>query len=148
MKMSAEEILRRYKEDSSHENLERIAAENGCTIREVGLFLKEAAKGENEEPKKKRPGRPKKSPETSKSSPSEETKSNKNKRKSSKVMSAECEMPPSIVMELVELKIHELERMIVVFEDKVNELKSQHDELVEFKERWQNGAKDGVHGKV
>lgn len=148
MKMSAEEITRRYKEDSSHENLERIAAENGCTIREVGLFLKEAAKGENEEPKKKRPGRPKKSPETSKSSPSEETKSNKKKRKSSKVMSAECEMPPSIVMELVELKIHELERMIVVFEDKVKELKTQHDELVEFKERWQNGAKDGVHGKV
>lgn len=148
MKMSAEEITRRYKEDSSRENLERIAAENGCTIREVGLFLKEAAKGENEEPKKKRPGRPKKSPETSKSSPSEETKSNKNKRKSSKVMSAECEMPPSIVMELVELKIHELERMIVVFEDKVKELKTQHDELVEFKERWQNGAKNGVHGKV
>lgn len=148
MKMSAEEITRRYKEDSSHENLERIAAENGCTIREVGLFLREAAKGENEEPKKKRPGRPKKSPEISKSSPNEETKSNKNKRKSSKVMSAECEMPPSIVMELVELKIHELERMIVVFEDKVNELKTQHDELVEFKERWQNGAKNGVHGKV
>lgn len=148
MKMSAEEITRRYKEDSSHENLERIAAENGCTIREVGLFLREAAKGENEEPKKKRPGRPKKSPEISKSSPNEETKSNKNKRKSSKVMSAECEMPPSIVMELVELKIHELERMIVVFEDKVKELKTQHDELVEFKERWQNGAKDGVHGKV
>lgn len=148
MKMSAEEILRRYNEDSSHENLERIAAENGCTIREVGLFLREAAKGENEEPKKKRPGRPKKSPETSKSSPSEETKSNKNKKKSSKVKSAECEMPPSIVMELVELKIHELERMIVVFEDKVNELKTQHDELVEFKERWQNGTENGVHGKV
>ena len=75
-------------------------------------------------------------------------KNNKNKRKSSKVTSAECKMPPSIVMELVELKIHELERMIVVFEDKVNDLKNQQAELVEFKERWQNGAKDGVHGKV
>lgn len=62
MKMTAEEIAKRYKEDPSRDNMQQLAKENGCSLQEVGQFLKDAAEKEN----KRKPGRPKKDPQSGK----------------------------------------------------------------------------------
>lgn len=49
MKMTAEEILAMYNKDRSRENMQKIADLNGCTMHDIGEFLKAAA----DTPKKK-----------------------------------------------------------------------------------------------
>lgn len=71
MKMTAEEIVKIYKSDPSRETMQQLAIDNDCTMREIGEFLKAAAKkteeiqqdAEKPAEEKKGPGRPKKTKE-------------------------------------------------------------------------------------
>ena len=57
MKMTAEEIVEMYNKNPTRETMEQIAARNECSIQEIGEFLKNTAKEQEE---RKKPGRPKK----------------------------------------------------------------------------------------
>lgn len=63
MKMTAEEIVKVYKNNPTGETMKQLAIANNCTIADIGHYLKEeAAKKEVEASsaeEKKKPGRPK-----------------------------------------------------------------------------------------
>ncbi len=124
MKDSIEQIVARYKADPSRENMKRIADDNGCTMKEIGEFLKDAAT-----PRK--PGRPK-------SPRSEATKKGTNKKASIKDDSNEGEMHskkyliPQIIESITKEKIAELSRLQEIHINKAKELELEIDELKDF----------------
>ena len=124
MKDSIEQIVARYKADPSRENMKRIADDNGCTMKEIGEFLKDAST-----PKK--PGRPK-------TPRSEATKKGTNKKVSNKIDSDEGEMCskkyliPQIIESITKEKIAELSRLQEIHINKAKELELEIDELKDF----------------
>ena len=148
MKMTAEEILASFKSDSSRENMQRLADENGCTMKEIGQFLKDAAT-----PKKK-PGRPKGS-KALKSSSRENTLKDKEKNASTKedsfegIMLARKYLIPPIIKSLTQEKIEELSRLKLIHENKALELKIEIDELTDFLDGgFIDGEEEGIHREV
>lgn len=144
MKMTAEEILAMYNEDRSRENMQKIADLNGCTMHDVGEFLKAAA----DTPKKRGPGRPKKLS-------SDKTKSNKKSDTRNKVEALPEEkrsqkyLIPEIVESLTREKIDEYRRKADFFREKAAEEELKADELQDFLNGgFCDGAKDGIHGEI
>lgn len=89
MKMTAEEIVKRYKADPTRETMLQLAHENDCTIKEIGEFLKDAAARKLGRPKGS--GRGKKKP---KNEECETTIKDTNKKVTPKMDSLEEEMRP------------------------------------------------------
>lgn len=124
MKDSIEQIVSKYKADPSRENMKRIADDNGCTMKDIGELLKNAAI-------KKKPGRPK-------SPRSEATKKGTNKKASIKDNSNEGEMHskkyliPQIIESITKEKIAELLRLQEIHVNKAIELELEIDELKDF----------------
>lgn len=120
MKMTADEILEMYNKDRSKEGMQMIADLNGCSIKEVGEFLKEQAVCK---PKKK-PGRPKKQ-----KNPSTE---NVLKDKDENLTNIDVSVPvkkrprsyiiPDCVVDITKLKIEEYKRLAKFHEQKAEEL--------------------------
>lgn len=144
MKMTAEEILAMYNQDRSRENMQKIADLNGCTMHDIGEFLKAAA----DTPKKRGPGRPKKPS-------SEKTKSNKKTDTRNKVEALPEEkrsqkyLIPEIVESLTREKIDEYRRKADFFREKAAEEELKADELQDFLNGgFCDGAKDGIHGEI
>lgn len=140
MKMSAEEIVKAYNADRSRENMQRIADENGCTLHEIGEFLKDSANM----PQNKRPGRPKKQK-------ADKTLDNKNKITCSKVEPIEENKRPHtyLISPLLETiakeKIAELRRKCDFFKTKAMEAEIEADELQDFLNGgYSDGQKDGI----
>ena len=144
MKMTAEEILAMYNKDRSRENMQKIADLNGCTMHDIGEFLKAAAVT----PKKRGRGRPKK--------PSgDKTKSNKKSGTRNKVEALPEEkrsqkyLIPEIVENLTREKIDEYRRKADFFREKAAEEELKADELQDFLNGgFCDGAKDGIHGEI
>lgn len=140
MKMTAEEIVKAYNADRSRENMQRIADENGCTLHEIGEFLKDAANM----PQKKRLGRPKKQK-------ADKTLDNKNKIMRSKVEPIEENkrphtylIPPTLET-MAKEKIAELRRKCDFFKTKAMEAEIEADELQDFLNGgYSDGQKDGI----
>lgn len=124
MKMTAEEIVAAYKADSSKANMQMLAELNGCSLKEIGEFLQNAAK-------KRKPGRPKKLS-------SEATKRNKNQNLSNKVESlpeekrAKKYLIPPILESISKEKIEEYRRTAEIHRNKAAELEIQANELQDF----------------
>lgn len=144
MKMTAEEILAMYNKDRSRENMQKIADLNGCTMHDIGEFLKAAA----DTPKKRGPGRPKKSS-------GDKTKSNKKSDTRNKVEALPEEkrshkyLIPEIVENLTREKIDEYRRKADFFREKADEEELKADELQDFLNGgFCDGTKDGIHGEI
>ena len=151
MKMTAQEILDMYNQNRSRETMEKIAALNDCTIKEVGEFLKNAAS----QPKKK-PGRPKKDKsEVSNLSSSEDTLKDKAEEESIKVELPSDKKPrrsyliPELVVEATKEKIREYKRMAEFHEKKMEEYNLQVGELEDFlRGGFCHGEEDGLFREV
>lgn len=140
MKMTAEEIVKAYNSDRSRENMQHIADENGCTIHEIGEFLKNAA----DNPQKKRPGRPKKLK-------ADGTLKDKTKNVRPKVKPIEEELRPHtylippVLETLAKEKIEEFRRKADFFKTKAMEAEIEADELQDFLNGgYSDGQEDGV----
>lgn len=153
MKMTAEEILEMYNADRSRETMEIIAAMNDCTIKEVGEFLKKAAK---EQPKKK-PGRKPKSEkaESGNLCSTEDTKSHDTEEVTIKEQPHEDKMHrgsyliPEVVVGLTRDKIKEYKRMADFHAQKMEEYNLLALECEDFLQGgFCNGEKDGIFGQV
>lgn len=151
MKMSAEEIVIMYNQDRSRKTMERIAEINGCSIREVGEFLKAAA-GKN----KKKPGRPPKKalPEIDLTPIDEvlkdEIEKSENKVESNGVkITRKTYLIPDVVVEETRKKIDEFKRLAKYHEDKMEEYNLMANECEDFLNGGEfNGSKDIIHGQV
>lgn len=140
MKWSAERIVKEYKKDISRANMERIAKENDCTLKEIGEFLQQAAL----EPLKKRPGRPKKQK-------ADKTKKDENQKVRPKVEPVEenkrphTYLIPPVLENIAKEKIAELRRKCDFFKTKAMEAEIEADELQDFLNGgYCNGQKDGI----
>lgn len=143
MKMSAREIFSEYNKDRSRENMQRIADMNGCTLHEVGEFLKNAAT-----PEKKKPGRPKKLS-------SEPTKKDEESNTSNIIepLPEEKRAQKYLIPEEVEIitreKIAEHKRMAEMFQQKAAEAILKANELQDFLNGGcVYGHEDAIHGQV
>lgn len=146
MKWTAEEILKAYKSDPSKENMERIAEENGCSVKEVGQFLKEAA----EKQPKKKPGRP---PKNKNLTTSDSTIINDSKKLTIKVESQPDEVQGYFIPESVKIftenKIDELYRLADIMDEKAAEKRKEAEELRKFLDGGAKyGSENGVYGEV
>lgn len=140
MKMTAEEIVSMYNQDKSRSNMRKIAELNGCTIHEVGEFLKNAAS----QPTKRKPGRPK-------SSSTRKTKKDTKSKTRNKVEPLPDELRPKtyiippLVESLTKSKIEELRRRSEYFENEAKRLGLEADELQDFLNGgFCDGKKDGI----
>ena len=140
MKWSAERIVEEYKKDISRANMERIAQENDCTLKEIGEFLQQAAL----EPLKRRPERPKKQK-------ADKTKKDENQKVRLKVEPVEenkrphTYLIPTTIESMAKAKIEELRRRVEFFKTKAQEAELEADELQDFLNGgYCNGQKDGV----
>lgn len=130
MKMTAEEILEAYNRDISHANMQRIADENGCTIKEIGEFLKAAAA----EPQKKKPGRPK----GRKNTQTDATKKDVSKQTCNKVeplpdeLRAKKYLIPPVIESISLEKIDEYRRLAKIHLDEAKRLELEANELQDF----------------
>lgn len=148
MKMTAEEIVEMYEKDRSRDCMQRIADLNGCTIKEVGEFLKNAS-----QPKRK-PGRPKKEQE-SKEPECDNTLKDDFEKLENKVESVPVKKPrhtymiPEVVVEATKQKIEDARRMAKFHEDKAQEYNLIVMECEDFLfGGFCNGQEDGLYRQV
>lgn len=150
MKMTAQEIVEMYNQNRSRETMQKIAEINGCTIKEVGEFLKEAATP------KRGPGRPKKEkPEELKVPSIEKTLEDKTENPEIKSEAVPVKaarhsyMIPEVVVEATREKIDEARRKAKYFEEKAEEYNLIVMECEDFLQGgFCNGSKDGIYGEV
>lgn len=144
MKMTAEEILAMYNEDRSRENMQKIADLNGCTMHDVGEFLKAAA----DTPKKRGPGRPKK-PSSDKTKSNKKTETRKKVEPLPEEKRSKKYLIPEIIENLTKAKIDEFRRKAEFFREKALEEDLRADELQDFLNGgFCDGTKDGIHGEI
>lgn len=129
MKDTVEQIVEKYIANPSRENMHQIAEYNGCTIKEIGQLLKEAAT-----PGRRKPGRPK----SRKNSSMEPTIKRTSVKKSNKIGSNESDtlakryLIPPIVESMAREKAEELKKLKDIHVNKARELQLEIDEIVDF----------------
>ena len=144
MKMTAEEIVEMYNKDRTRETMQKIAELNGCTIKEVGEFLKNAATV------KKKPGRPKGAKNQKKTS-AEEVLKDENQEQSSNESQilgrkrTRSYLIPDCVVEVTKQKIDEYKRLAQFHESKAEEYYLIVNEYEDFLNGGTfNGSENGI----
>lgn len=142
MKWTAEQILEEYNKDRSHQNMKRIADENGVTMKEIGEFLKnEAAKNTPAGQKKK--GRPKGTATGKKSQKRSGAENTLNDTKEEKeIKSDSCprkidlgpvkEDIPGPVRKLITDQLNTIEVKMSYHQEALDDLKKEKAELISF----------------
>lgn len=144
MKMTAEEIVKSFKEDSSRENMQRLADENECSLHDIGEFLKEEAAKNTPAADKKKAGWPKgkkRGPKPQKVSEKETTLNNTNEKVEIKVESREAEMRdekefkkdiPEAVKRILITRLNILNEKQKVHIEALDEISAEREEIARF----------------
>ena len=159
MEMSANEIIRKYKDRPTFQRMQELADLNGTTTKVIRDILRAGGYEENELPAAKNSqGRPKKKTETPES-PADQilqsidaTLSHNNQKESIKNNLILDEKPnvtiPKVVIDMCNDKIQEINRKIGIHSDIIDSLNNERNELIDFLNRGEKNEKEGIYGEV